>query len=253
MSSVYKNGGTVLYTKIDECVEAEWEDRETYLISEYKKKYDLLNLDKGGKGVITSEKRSKSSLQRSVEGHYKKIVLFDKLGTIIDICESSIQAAEKYNLSKTAISNVLKGRSKTTGGYYIVYFDDYNASNFDIQKFIQEKTDSTKIKKLIYRYDLDGVFLECFNSQCEIHSKYGFDRGAIRRAIKNKTIYKNSYWTNTNTINIQEFQNMYKYSYNDNKFKNIQEIATYVGLKECTVSNAFREQKPLKGYLITRI
>lgn len=136
MSSVYKNGGTILYTKIDECIEEEWEDRETSLINEYKEKYNLLNIDKGGKGVVTSEKRSKSSMQRSIEGHYKKIVLFDKLGNVIDICESSIQAVEKYNLSKTAISNVLKGRSKTTGGYYIVYFDDYNSPNFDIQKFI---------------------------------------------------------------------------------------------------------------------
>lgn len=253
MSSVYKNGGKILYTKIDECPKTEWENKEIYWISEYKKKYNLLNLDKGGKGVITSEKRSKSSLQRSAEKHYKKIVLFDKLGTIIDICESSSQAVEKYNLSRTAISNVLKGRSKTTGGYYIVYFDDYNSSNFDIQKFIQEKTDSTKTNKLVYRYDLNGVFLECFNSQQEVHDKYGFDCGSVRRAIKNKTIFKESYWTNTNTINIIDFEKEYKYLYNNIKFKTLHEIAEYVNLKDCTISNALRENRLIKGCAISRI
>lgn len=253
MSSVYKNGGVVKCIKIDECLEEEWENREIYLINKYKEKYNLLNLDKGGKGVITFEKRSKSSLQRSAESHYKKIVLFNKLGNIVDICDSSIHAAKKYNLSKTAISNVLKGRSNTTSGYYIVYYDDYISPNFNIQKFIQEKIDSNKINKLVYRYNLEGIFLECFNSQQEAHDKYGFDRGAIKRAIKNKTIYKSSYWTNTNTINITEFQNLYKYLYNGIQFKNMQDIANYVGLKECTVSNAFREKKPLKGHIITRI
>jgi hypothetical protein len=36
MASVYKNGGTIIYTKIDECDESEWEDREVYLIDTYK-------------------------------------------------------------------------------------------------------------------------------------------------------------------------------------------------------------------------
>ena len=253
MASIYKKGGTILCTKIDECTEAEWENREIYLIDEYKKKYNLLNLDKGGKGVITSEKRSKSSLQRNAEGHYKKIVLFDKLGKNIHICNSVKEACETYNIPKTAVGNVLSGRSKTSKGYYIVTYEDYMSPEFNINKYIQNKTDSTKINKLVYRYDLNGNFLECFNSQQEIKRKYGFDDGAIRRAIKNKTIYKESYWTNTNTINIIDFEKEYKYLYNNIKFRTLHEIAEYVNLKDCTISNALRENRPIKGYDIFRI
>lgn len=253
MASVYKKGGNIIYTKIDECTESEWENKEICLINEYKEKYNLLNLDKGGRGVITSEKRSKSSLQRSAEGHYKKIVLFDKLGKTIHICNSVIEAHELYGIPKTAVGNVLSGRSKTSKGYYIVTYEEYMSPKFNIQKHIQEKTNSTKINKLVYRYNLNGTLLECFDSQQEIYRKYGFDDGCIRRAIRNKTIYKESYWTNTNTINIKDFEKEYKYLYNNIKFKTIKDIAKYVGFKECTISNALRENRLVKGYIVSRI
>lgn len=253
MSSIYKKGGTVLFTKIAECDEIEWEDKEIYLINEYQKKYNLLNLDKGGRGVITSDKRSKSSLKRSAEGHYKKIVLFDKLGQNIHICNSVKEACAKYNIPRTSVGNVLSGRSKTSKGYYIVTYEEYTSPNFDIQKFIQSKTNSTKNNKLVYRYNLNGILLECFNSQQEVHNKYGFDPGCLRNAIKNKTIYKKSYWSNTNNININDFEKEYKYLYNDVKFRTLHEIANYVGFKDCTISNALRNNKPIKGYFVFRI
>lgn len=253
MASVYKNGGSIIWTKIDSCLEQEWEIKEIELIQKYKNLgYKLFNLDKGGRGVITLEKRSKSSTQRSIEGHYKKIVLFDKLGNLIEICESIKYAVEKYNLSKTSVGNVLSGRSKTTKNYYIITYENYISPNFDILKYIQEKTDSTKKNKLVYQYTLDGIIMNCFKTQTEA-KKYGFDDGAIRRAIKNKTIYKNSYWTNTNTININDFEKEYKYLYNNIKFKTLHEIAEFVDFKDCTISNALRENKLIKGFIITRI
>lgn len=253
MASVYKNGGNVIYTKIDECTESEWEVKEICLINEYKNKYNLLNLDKGGKGVITAEKRSKSSLIRSAEGHYKKIVLFDKLGKIIHICNSVNEACKLYNIPRTAVGNVLNGRSKTSKGYYIVTYKEYTSPEFNIQKHIQNKTNSAKSNKLVYRYNLNGTLLECFDSQQEIYNKYKFDDGCIRRAIKNKTIYKESYWTNTNTINIDDFEKEYKYLYNNTKFRTLHEIAKHVGLKDCTISNALREGRPVKNHVISRI
>lgn len=252
MASIYKQGGSILYTKITECFESEWEVIEQSLIKEYKQKYSLLNLDKGGKGVITEDKRSKTSIQRSIEGHYKKIVIFDKLGNLIEICDSIKYAVERYNLSKTAVGNVLSGRSKTTKNYYITTYENYTSPNFNILNFIQEKTNANKHSKLVYQYNLNGIMLNCFTTQTEA-KKSGFDDGAIRRAIKNKTIYKNSYWTNTNTINIEDFEKEYKYLYNNTKFKTLHEIAELVGLKDCTISNALRNNKSIKGYTITRI
>lgn len=252
MASVYQKGGTILYTKIDECLEKDWEQKEITLIQEYKEKYKLLNLDKGGRGVITKEKRSKSGIERSAEAHYKKIVLFDKIGTLIEVCESVKYACEKYNLPSSAVGNVLSGRSKTSKGYFIIEYDKYIQPDFDIKKHIQDKINSTKKYKLVYQYDLSGNLITCFKSRLNAQ-KEGFDPGAIYRAIKNKTPYKNSYWTNTTTIDISKFKSIYKYLYKGVKYTTLQEIANVTGLANCTISAAFREQKLLKGFLISRI
>ena len=62
MYSVYKNGRNIIYSKIDECEESQWEIREQELITKYSKQFSLLNLDKGGKGVITKEKRESDGI-----------------------------------------------------------------------------------------------------------------------------------------------------------------------------------------------
>lgn len=63
MYSVYNKGGKIIPIKIAECSESEWENKEKALIKEYKEKgYRLLNIDEGGKGSITLEKRSKDSI-----------------------------------------------------------------------------------------------------------------------------------------------------------------------------------------------
>ena len=253
MSSVYKKGGTILYQKIDQCKESEWERRETFLIQKYKDLgYKLLNLDKGGKGVITAEKRSKSSIQRSIEGHLKKIVLIEQISKITHICNSVIEAHEVYGLSKTAIGNVLSGRAKTTGGYYVVDYNTYISSEFNIDTYIQSRNNQVKKGKTIYQYNLEGILLKTFKNQSDA-TNYGFDDGAIRRAIKNKTIYKDSYWSYFNTIELKDFKSIYKYEYNGTKFRTLHEIATLVGLKDCTISNALRENRPIKGVIINRI
>lgn len=70
MYSVYEKGGKINIEKIDECSELEWEEREQFLIQKYKDLgHKLLNIDNGGKGVITKEKRSIDSITRSVEAH----------------------------------------------------------------------------------------------------------------------------------------------------------------------------------------
>lgn len=250
MSSVYKNGGTVIWTKIDECNESEWENKEIYLINTYKQKFNLLNLDNGGKGVITEEKRSKSSIQRSSEGHYKKIVLLNKLGEVVDICESIKEACEKYQLSKTAIGNVLSGRSKTTKGYYILLYEIFSQADFNTKNYIQEINDSKSSVKLVYRFSLKGDLLDCYNSLSEASRQLNFDKDGISRAIKKKTIYKENYWSNNYIINITEFEKLFKYSYNGKLFKTQKEIAEYLELKECTINNAIRLSNPLKGHLI---
>lgn len=114
-----------------------------------------MNVDEGGKGVISKEKRSIDSIERSRIAHYKKIVLFNKEEELVEICESCKYAVEKYNLNRTSIGNVLSGRTKTVNNYYVVSFDTYSDSKFNINKHVQNLNDSNTTVKLIYKYSLD--------------------------------------------------------------------------------------------------
>lgn len=253
MWSKYQNGIDIIVKEIDSCMEDEWEDREKYWISFYNSGGKLLNISEGGKGVIPKESRSKSSIQRSVEGHYKQITLLDKNGNVVEHCPSIKFAVEKYNLSKTAIGNVLSKRSKSTGGYYIVLTKTFNSPSFDISQFIQQLNNSKKIKKSVYRYDLNGNLIEVQNSIQEYCKLYNFTKGAISKAINNKSIYKDNYWSHNNTINIKEFESPYKYLWNNKKYKTIKDIAEEIGLKPCTLSNAKKNNKPVKGFIIQKL
>ena len=71
MWSKYEKGLDIIVKEIDSCLEEDWEDKEKYWISYYNSGGKLLNISKGGKGIIPKESRTKSSLQRSAEGHYK--------------------------------------------------------------------------------------------------------------------------------------------------------------------------------------
>lgn len=58
MYSKYKKGIEIKFKEIDSCFESEWKEKEVYWISYYRKLNPfLLNLQKGGSGVITNNMR----------------------------------------------------------------------------------------------------------------------------------------------------------------------------------------------------
>lgn len=58
MYSKYKKGIEIKFKEIDFCFESEWKEKEVYWISYYRKLNPfLLNLQKGGSGVITNNMR----------------------------------------------------------------------------------------------------------------------------------------------------------------------------------------------------
>lgn len=165
MYSVYKKGGNIISTKIAECGEDDWEKMEQDLISQYSLTHKLLNVDKGGAGVITKEKRNISGIQRSAEAHKKAIVLLDTKGILVDICDSVNTASKKYKLSRTSIGNVLSGRSKTCGGYYIILQDTYKSPDFNVKEFIDNINNSKRKQKTIYQFNLSGELINSFKSK----------------------------------------------------------------------------------------
>ena len=83
-----------------------------------------------------------SSIERSIKGHEKPIVALYKDGTFYKEFESIVKATKELGIkSRSAIGNVLSGRSKSSGGFLWVYKEDYNPKNQ--YKYEQKKTGTT--------------------------------------------------------------------------------------------------------------
>lgn len=246
MWSKYEKGFDIIVKEIDSCGKRNWEEREQYWISKYREGGNLLNISNGGKGVIPKEARELSSIERSAKAHEKAITLLNKEGQVIEHCPSIKYAVTKYNMSRTAIGNVLSGRSKTSNNFYIIETSKYNSPDFNIKEFFQTINNNTRSRKLIYRYDLNGNFIEN-GFKCDFKKKYHLDPNSILKAINNKTIFRKSYWSTSTTIDINEFESEYKYIYKNKLYKSLKEIAKELGIKECTISNARTHNKPIQG------
>lgn len=250
MYSVYKNGGNVIYTKIAECPESDWEKTEKFLIAKYKTLHNLLNIDEGGRGVVTKEKRLTSGIQRSINAHKKSIVLFNLKGELVDICDSVKAVHEKYKLNRTSIGNVLHGRSKTCGGYYIVTYKEFNEPDFNIKNVINNSNNSRKKHRAIYQFTLQGNLVQCFKSKRAANLISNFNKEAIFRAIKNKTAYKNYYWSYNSIINIEDYKSIYKYQYDNKLYKTQTELGKTLNLASCTISAHIVNSIPINGMYI---
>lgn len=252
----------VIITKIDECDKDNWEEKEISLISKYKLNYDLLNIDKGGKGIITIEKRNKSGLIRSSESHEIKVVQLNLNGEYVQTFASTIKAAKAMGLSAhSAISNVLKGRSKTSCNSYWVYEKDYLTKSFDLKKPITPK-ESKGFKH--YQYSPDTLeLINTYQSIAEVFyaitgSKKSNSEG-LTKAVINKVIWHDFFWATKEVCDFTEyFDDRFKiHEVNNlgeiiNKFKNNSEAAKHFNLANSTISNYIRYKTITKNntYLI---
>ena len=247
----------VIIKKIDECKENEWEIKEKTLIIEYKLKYNLLNVDEGGKGVITLEKRSKSGLIRSAEAHEIKIVQLDLKGNYIKTFDSSVKAANEMGLnSNTAINNVLKGRSKTSCNFYWVYETDYLNNSYNLNNPINLK-ETRGIKHYQYcpeTFKLINTFLSINDLFYEITGVKGSNASTLKKSIKNKTTWNDYFWTLEKTNDFSSFYNdtfkvleIDKNSKIINKFRTNIDAGKFFNLADSTISNYIRNKTITKN------
>jgi len=253
----------VIITQIDECDVTEWENLEIDLIQKYKELgYKLLNIDKGGRGSITKEKRVISGIQRSISAHEIKIVQLDLLGNYIKTYDSIVKASNEHNFSSSgAINNVLKKRSNTAGGYFWLYESDFLNKNYEL---IPTKTTKESKGFKHYQYNKDTFkLIKVFLSKRDVISEFlnsgDSNAGSLDTAIKNKTMWKNSFWSLSPILDFTDyFDNTFKIFEIDsigsilNKFKTNVEAALYFNLKDCTISNQIRNNTKTKNntYLI---
>ena len=238
MYSVYKQGGTINITEIDRCLENEWEEKEQFLIQKYKNEnHNLLNIDKGGRGVITKEKRSIDSVIRSIEAHKKPITAYYLNGEIYKTFSSITEAANELKGKVNNICSVLNNHTKSAYGYMW----KFKSNNEKIDPY-QKKLIGTKI----YQFDLNGKLLHEFNSKQEVLKFFNIKgHQPLNRALENKTHYKKFYWSYTPTINIKEFEFPYKYKItkNDDIIYIIEQkdIADIIGISKSTVNSKLKK------------
>lgn len=252
MHSVYEKGGKINIEQIDQCSELEWEKREKFLIQKYRDLgYDLLNIDEGGKGVITEEKRSKDSITRSAEKHRKPITAYNLDGSKYKDFSSLTEAANFCNGKINNIESVLSGNSKSAYGYMW----KYKSENEFIDKYKKEQ-----IGTKIYQFDLEGKFIREFESKKEVLNFFNVDSyRALTNAIKNKTEYKKYFWSLDPIIDITTYISPFKYKITkDNKVIKVmeqKEVAEIIGSCKATICTKLKNNTSFiyNGYLIESI
>jgi hypothetical protein len=175
-----------IITLIEECDKNNWEEKEKYWINNYN---NLTNIREGGKGLIVD--RTKDSLQRSSDGHKKKVVVLSLNYDYINTFSSIGECAKNLNVKITSISNVLskKMTNITAGNHIILYEKDYLSNNYN-KSYINKS-------KIVYMYDCNKNLLQVFSSVTEAFNiinpcKYP---SGIFEAIKRKGKCGGYYWS----------------------------------------------------------
>lgn len=252
MYSVYKKGGKINIEQIDQCFELEWEEKEKFLIQKYRDLgHDLLNVDEGGKGVITEEKRSKDSITRSAEKHRKPVTAYNLDGSKYRDFASLTEAANFCNGKINNIKSALSGNSKSACGYMWKYKSD--------DEFI-DKYEKEQIGTKIYQFDLEGKFIQEFESKKEVLKFFNVDSyRALTKAIKNKTEYKKYFWSLDPTIDVTTYISPFKYKITkDDKVIKVMEqkdVAEIIGSCKATVCAKLKKAMNFfyNGYLVESI
>lgn len=250
----YQLGEDIIFKQIDTCEEQYWEDREKYWIKYYKDKgFDLLNISQGGNGVVTQEQRSTSSIQRSIDKHKKAVVALNKDGTFYKKWNSAKEATEELQIkSKSAISNVLRGRSKSCAGYLWVYEKDYNPDT--TYKYLVKH-----VGIYVYQFDINGILIKEYPNKRYFDTLPGYSFNGVQNAIRTKSVYHDSYWSTTKTINIDDFEPYYLYQELDSKnniielFHTQNEICEKYNVSSSYVCKKLQNNLPIKGHKITKL
>lgn len=242
--------------QIDSCPQSEWEDREKYWVSYYKNLgFDLLNISEGGCGVVTKEMRSKSSIERSIEGHKKAIIALNKKdGSFYKEYNSIKEATEDLGFkSKSAISNALNGRSKSAGGYLWIFKEDYNPD-----ETYQYSPKSRGFK--VYQFDINGILVNEYPSLRYFEKLEGWSFNGVSTAIKEKRLYHDSYWALSSIIDIDDYEPFFYYQEADKDgniiemYRSQADICRKYNLNPSTVCTNIKNNKPLtNGNYISKL
>lgn len=252
MFSEYTLGNTIIITQIDTCNVDKWEKTEQYWISEYRKQgYKLLNIQKGGAGVITKDMRNKDGLQRSIDAHKCPVYALDDNLNIVMEFNSAIEAVRYFGgKSRTAVTNAISHNVKTkkSFGYYWVKQSEYKTGNYYVNTTPNFEGRGIKV----YRFNKKGVLIETYESCRDFARKCNIrNESAMKRAVKNKSIYLDSFWAFTENATF-DLNSQFKYveiDNNGNVIERFEKMQNVLDKYNCSISFLYRKNETCRGVL----
>lgn len=210
IKSIINKGKKPIIEIIEECNEENWEDREIYWISYYRKIFDLTNiLDGGGHSATygrlgkpwTEEQRinnRKSRLGKSVnhtkEGNEKRaegirrycnknkkeVFQYDLDGNFIRKWDSAVDAGKELNISYSDINRACKKENLTAFGFQWRYRD----SDVKIGKYVKPESTSNKA---VIQLTKEGEKLKEFKSIMEASRQTGILNSSIKNCLSGRS------------------------------------------------------------------
>lgn len=114
--------------------------------------------------------------------------------------------------------------------------------------------------KIIYEFDLQGNFIKKWESIKSIINVYHCNKDRIRMCVKDKRSFNNSYWAETDSINVSEYRlspKGYVFQYNKdglllNSFENATEASVKLDIARDAIVSAVYDRTTCCGYYFLR-
>lgn len=162
---------SIIFSIIELCDESNIAQREQYWI-------DTLSPDLNMTVVADNHwKLSEETIVKRTKKQVKTIYQYDLDGNLIKEWDSVKQAGEALGINRPSISNCLKGRYKSAGGF--------------IWRYSVEEVSPVKKTKSIEQYDLDGNLIKVWDSINSIENGTDYKRKTIYACAngQNSTAY----------------------------------------------------------------
>lgn len=183
--------------EIDYCSNIEWRTCEIYWVNYYKKLgHPLLNLQKGGSGVVTDNMRNLNGKLRSIKSKELPVAAYDQDGNEVFHFESIVKSAQYFGLDKSTIWGACGQRkNKTAAGLRWEYLPKEEISYY-------KNTNSEYNKRIeVDQYDFSGRFVKHYLSIRQILREFASSKASgfyFRKFFLDQDkLWKGFYWKST--------------------------------------------------------
>lgn len=172
------------YSILEVCEEKYLCEREIFYINKYQTFNEEYGYNKtfGGEHYIFTEEQINKIIDSKTETEGRKIVSINIDNNEIKTHLSLRGYCRDENKDQGTILDVLRKRRPTAYGMIWFYEDEFD-KNFNLNEYMK----SSQKSKKIYQFDLNGVFIQEYESSAHA-SKDGFDPSAIIKCCKK--VYK---------------------------------------------------------------